>query len=146
LGAVKAFNYRQDKFETGIVEYTGGRGVDVILDMSGGRYSARNLEALARRGRMVHLSPGDGVDFSAPLRMIMAKEAKITGSLLRPLPMDEKSVIAHKLRAIMWPLLNAGKIKPVIREVFELTQAAAAHAAMETESHSGKLILDCAIG
>jgi putative PIG3 family NAD(P)H quinone oxidoreductase len=142
LGAVKAFNYRQDKFEKGIVEYTAGRGVDVILDMSGGRYSARNLEALARRGRMVHLSPGDGVDFSAPLRMIMAKEAKITGSLLRPLPIEEKSLIAHKLRAVMWPLLNQGKIKPVIREVFELTQAASAHAAMEHESHSGKLMLN----
>jgi putative PIG3 family NAD(P)H quinone oxidoreductase len=144
LGAVKAFNYRRDKFETGVVEDTAGRGVDVILDMSGGRYSARNLEALARRGRMVHLSPGNGVDFIAPLRMIMAKEAKITGSLLRPLPIEEKSLIAHKLRAIMWPLLNQGKIRPVIRSVFELTQAASAHAAIEAEDHSGKLILNCA--
>lgn len=142
LGAVKAFNYRQDAFEKGIIEYTAGRGVDVILDMSGGRYSARNIEALARRGRLVHLSPGDGADFVAPLRMIMAKEAKVTGSLLRPLPIEEKTLIAHRLRAVIWPLINQGKIKPVIRHVFALTEAAAAHAAMEGESHSGKLILN----
>jgi NADPH:quinone reductase-like Zn-dependent oxidoreductase len=117
--------------------------VDVILDMSGGRYSARNLEALARRGRLVHLSPGDGAEFVAPLRMIMAKEAKVTGSLLRPLPIEEKSLIAHKLKAVVWPLLNQGKIKPVVREVFGLEQAASAHAAMEVESHSGKLMLTC---
>jgi len=144
LGALRAFNYRQDKFEKEIEKYTAGRGVDVILDMSGGRHSAQNLEALARRGRIVHLSPGDGADFIAPLRMIMAKEAKITGSLLRPLPIEEKTLIAQKLRAIVWPLLNLGKIKPVIRDAFGLTDAASAHAAMETASHSGKLILNCA--
>jgi putative PIG3 family NAD(P)H quinone oxidoreductase len=143
LGAVKAFNYRRDEFETGILDDTAGRGVDVILDMSGGRYSVRNLAALARRGRIVHLSPGDGAAFIAPLRLIMAKEAKITGSLLRPLPIEEKTLIAHRLKAVLWPLLNQGKIKPVIRKVFALTQAAAAHEAMEGEDHSGKLILDC---
>jgi putative PIG3 family NAD(P)H quinone oxidoreductase len=144
LGAAKAFNYRRDSFEKGVADCTGGRGVDVILDMSGGRYAARNLEALARRGRLVHLSPGDGADFTAPLRMIMAKEAKITGSLLRPLPVEEKSLIAQKLRAVIWPILSQGQIKPVIREVFALTKAASAHAAMEDADHSGKLILNCA--
>ncbi len=141
LGAVKAFSYRRDPFEKEILGMTAGRGVDVILDMSGGQYSVRNLEALAKRGRIVHLSPGDSADFVAPLRAIMAKEAKITGSLLRPLPIEEKTLIAHRLRAVVWPLLNQGKIKPVIREVFPLTQAASAHAAMEKQSHSGKLLL-----
>jgi len=143
LGAVKAFNYRQDQFETEIVDCTSGRGVDVILDMSGGRYSVQNLQALARRGRIVHLSPGDGADFTAPLRMIMAKEAKITGSLLRPLPIEEKTLIARRLQAVVWPLLNRGRIKPVIRQVFALSDVALAHAAMEASSHSGKLIVDC---
>ena len=144
LGATKAFNYRGDNFEEGIRARTGGRGVDVILDMSGARYSARNLEALAMRGRIVHLSPGDGADFSAPLRAIMAKEAKITGSLLRPLPNDEKSLIARDLRAHAWPLIASGHVRPLVRQVFALEDAALAHGAMEDEQHQGKLLLRCA--
>ena len=143
LGARDAFNYRSDTFAAGVRAATDGRGVDVILDMSGGRHSLRSLESLAYRGRIVHLSPGDGADFSAPLRLIMAKEARITGSLLRPLALTEKTRIAGELRQRVWPTLGNGRIAPLIRRVLPLRQAAEAHALMEAVDHAGKLILDC---
>jgi len=143
LGAAAVFDYREDDFVQGVLLVTGGRGVDVILDMSGGKYSEQNLIALARRGRMLHLSPGDGADFKVKLRDIMAKEAKITGSLLRPLPDCEKTLIAAKIRDHLWAHFTDATIKPVIRQVFPLREAAMAHAAMERADHYGKMILDC---
>lgn len=143
LGARDAFNYRSDTFAAGVLAATGGRGVDVILDMSGGRHSLRSLESLAYRGRIVHLSPGDGADFSAPLRLIMAKEARITGSLLRPLALTEKTRIAAELRQRIWPTIGSGRIAPQIHRVLPLRQAAEAHVLMEAADHAGKLILDC---
>jgi putative PIG3 family NAD(P)H quinone oxidoreductase len=143
LGAREAFNYRSDTFAAGVRAATHGRGVDVILDMSGGRHSLRSLESLAYRGRIVHLSPGDGADFSVPLRLIMAKEAKITGSLLRPLALTDKTVIAEELRQRIWPTIDNGQIKPQVYRVLPLRQAAAAHAIMDTADHAGKVILNC---
>ena len=143
LGAREAFNYRSDTFAAGVRAATHGRGVDVILDMSGGRHSLRSLEALAYRGRIVHLSPGDGADFSVPLRVIMAKEAKITGSLLRPLALIDKTVIADELRQRIWPTIDSGKIQPLVHRVLPLRQAALAHGVMEAADHAGKLLLDC---
>jgi putative PIG3 family NAD(P)H quinone oxidoreductase len=143
LGALEAFNYRADTFAAGVRAATQGRGVDVILDMSGGRHSLRNLESLAYRGRIVHLAPGDGAEFAVPLRLIMAKEAKITGSLLRPLALSEKSLIADELRHRVWPNIGARRIVPLVHEVLPLREAARAHAAMEAGDHAGKLILDC---
>lgn len=143
LGAREAFNYRSDTFATGVRTATQGHGVDVILDMSGGRHSLKSLESLAYRGRLVHLSPGDGADFSVPLRLIMAKEAKITGSLLRPLALTDKTVIAGELRQRIWPTIDSGKIQPLVHRVLPLRQAAEAHAIMEAADHAGKLILDC---
>jgi putative PIG3 family NAD(P)H quinone oxidoreductase len=143
LGAREAFNYRLDTFAAGVRAATQGRGVDVILDMSGGRHSLRNLESLAYRGRIVHLSPGDGADFSVPLRLIMAKEAKITGSLLRPLALTDKTVVADELRQRIWPTIEAGNIQPLVHRVLPLRQAAEAHAVMEAADHAGKLLLDC---
>jgi putative PIG3 family NAD(P)H quinone oxidoreductase len=143
LGAREAFNYRSDTFAAGVRAATHGHGVDVILDMSGGKHSLRSLESLAYRGRIVHLSPGDGADFSVPLRLIMAKEAKITGSLLRPLALTDKTVIANELRQRIWPTIEAGHIKPLVHRVLPLRQAAEAHALMEAADHAGKLILDC---
>jgi putative PIG3 family NAD(P)H quinone oxidoreductase len=143
LGAREAFNYRSDEFAAGVRAATHGHGVDVILDMSGGRHSLRSLESLAYRGRIVHLSPGDGADFSVPLRLIMAKEAKITGSLLRPLALTDKTVIAEELRQRIWPSIASGRIQPVLHRVLPLRQAAEAHAVMEAAEHAGKLILDC---
>jgi NADPH:quinone reductase-like Zn-dependent oxidoreductase len=143
LGATAVFDYRADDFVHGVRAATDGRGVDVILDMSGGKYSERNLAALAQRGRLLHLSPGEGADFSVKLRAIMAKEAKITGSLLRPLPDAEKTLIARKIRDHLWPQIAACRIQPVIRQIFPMREAAAAHAAMEQPDHFGKLLLDC---
>ena len=143
LGAREAFNYRSDTFAPGVRAATHGRGVDVILDMSGGRHSLRSLESLAYRGRIVHLSPGDGADFSVPLRLIMAKEAKITGSLLRPLALTDKTVIADELRQRIWPTIDSGKIQPLVHRVLPLRRAAEAHGIMEAADHAGKLILDC---
>lgn len=143
LGAIDAFNYAMDDFVERIRQATQGRGVDVVLDMAGVRYAAQNLQALARRGRVVHLSPGDGKEFCAPLRTVMAKEAKITGSLLRPLPLHEKVGIALELRRRIWPLILEGRFKPLVQRVFPLAQAGQAHAMMESGSLAGKIVLAC---
>ncbi|MGE0804132.1 MAG: NAD(P)H-quinone oxidoreductase [Burkholderiaceae bacterium] len=140
LGAAAAWNYRSDDFVAGARAATQGRGVDVILDMSGGCYNEQNLEALAHGGRIVHLSPGDGARFDAPLRLLMAKQAIVTGSMLRPLPADRKTAIARTLRARVWPLLGS-RIRPLIARVRPLAEAAAAHAEMESGDLMGKLIL-----
>ena len=141
LGAVKAFNYRSDDFAAGLIEATEERGIDVVLDMSGGQHTAASLRALARGGRIVHLSPGNGADFVAPLREIMAKQAKITGSLLRPLPEREKAAIAASLRKIAGPLAVAGRVRPGIHAVLPLAAAAKAHALVEEGAHVGKIVL-----
>ncbi len=142
LGARDAVDYRREDFVSVLRERTAGRGVDVILDMSGGRYSTQNVDLLARRGRLVHLSPGAGALFQAPLRAIMAKEAVVTGSLLRPLPNAEKAAIAERLRVVVWPLIAEGRVRPVVHRVFPLVQAAEAHRVMEAGEHIGKLVLD----
>jgi NADPH:quinone reductase-like Zn-dependent oxidoreductase/ketosteroid isomerase-like protein len=140
LGAVAAFDYRSD-FAAEVIESTDGHGVDVVLDMSGGLHTAASLRALARGGRILHLSPGSGADFVAPLREIMAKEARITGSLLRPLPERQKAQIAESLRKVAWPLVAAGRVRPVIHGVLPLAGAARAHALMEKGAHVGKIVL-----
>ena len=141
LGAREAFDYRDDDVVAGIRAATAGRGVDVILDMSGARHTAHDVEALARRGRLVHLSPGDGAELRAPLRTILAKELHVTGSLLRPLPDDEKGAIAAELRRAVWPLIEAGRVRPVVHAVLPLTEAAEAHRLMEQGRHVGKVVL-----
>jgi NADPH:quinone reductase len=143
LGAVRAFNYRQDDFVEGVLGATNGRGVDLILDMSGGRYSVLNIRALARRGRLVHLSPGNGADFQVPLRDLMAKEARVTGSLLRGLPDEEKTLIAQRLRDVAWPMVVSGGVRPLIHATLPLADAGLAHEAMEKGEHAGKFVLDC---
>lgn len=146
LGAREAVDYRREDFVAVLRERTAGRGIDVILDMSGGQYSAQNVELLARRGRLVHLSPGAGAQFQAPLRAIMAKEAVVTGSLLRPLPDAEKAAIADRLRTVAWPLIAEGRVRPVVHRVLPLTEAAEAHRVMEAGAHIGKLVLVTAAG
>lgn len=141
LGAAAAIDYHAQAFEEELLRLTNGRGVDVILDMAGTAYGARNLQALARRGRVVHLAPGDGADFSAPLRAIMAKEAKVTGSLLRPLPAEEKTLIARRLREVAWPLVAQDRVRPLIEAVLPLAEAAEAHRRLESGAVAGKLLL-----
>lgn len=139
FGAVRAINYRDERFVEVIREVTGGRGVDLILDMAGTAYAEQNLDALAFKGRIVHLAPGSGA-YSPPLAKIMAKRACITGSRMRPVPVAEKAAIAAELRRVVWPLLGA-KIRPVVDSAFPLVEAAAAHAAMERGAHIGKILL-----
>jgi NADPH:quinone reductase len=141
LGASAAFDYRSDDLAASVLDATGGHGVDVVLDMSGGQHTAASLRALARGGRIVHLSPGGSADFVAPLRDIMAKEARVTGSLLRPLPEREKAAIADRLRKVSWPLVAAGRVRPVIHAVLPLAAATEAHALMEAGRHIGKIVL-----
>ncbi|WP_234197292.1 NAD(P)H-quinone oxidoreductase [Pseudacidovorax sp. NFM-22] len=142
LGAAAAFDYRTQDWVQAALDWTDGRGVDVVLDMAGAAHAARNVQVLARRGRLVHLSPGDGADFVAPLRPILAKELRITGSLLRPLPLAEKALIAERLRAVALPLVAAGRVRPWVSEVFPLAEAAQAHARLESGQAMGKLVLE----
>lgn len=112
-----------------------------VLPMSGGKYSAANVKALARRGRIVHLSPGEDAALQVPLRALMAKEAVVTGSLLRPLPDPEKTAIAERLRVVVWHLITGRRVRPVVHQCFALRQAQQAHRAMEAGAHMGKIAL-----
>lgn len=141
LGAVGAFNYRTHDFVAALLEQTDARGVDAILDMSGGMYAERNLDALARRGHILHLSPGNGARFDVPLRAIMAKEARVTGSLLRSLPDAEKAAIARELLRSLWPMLQTKRVQPIIHATLPLTEVAQAHTMMEAGEHIGKIVL-----
>lgn len=143
LGAEIAIDYRTEDFVRRAKEATDGRGVDLILDMIGGDYCPRNLEALAVEGRCVQiaLQHGPKVDgFS--LLPIMLKRLTLTGSTLRPRSVEEKAVIAAELRAKVWPLLEAGAIAPVMDSTFPLRQAAEAHARLESGRHVGKIVLE----
>ncbi|MEO8680147.1 MAG: NAD(P)H-quinone oxidoreductase [Vicinamibacterales bacterium] len=142
LGATKCFNYRTDDWVALTRKATDGRGVDVVLDIVGGDYIPRNLEALAMEGRLVQIaflkSPKAEVDFS----LIMRKRLWVTGSTLRPRSPEEKGVIARQLLANVWPLLEQQKVKPIIHKVFPFAQAADAHRLMESSTHIGKIVLD----
>jgi putative PIG3 family NAD(P)H quinone oxidoreductase len=140
LGAERAINYREQDFVTGVHDATVGHGADIILDMVGGGYAEKNLAALAKDGRIVHLSSGNQPDFSAPLRLIMEKRAIVTGSLMRPLEPARKRVVAEALRARIWPVLGT-KIRPLMDQTFPLARAGDAHARMEAGLHAGKILL-----
>lgn len=142
LGALRAFDYRTDDFAAGVLAATGGHGVDVVLDMSGGRHARPNLQALAHGGCIIHLSAAADACFDAPLRLIMEKQARVTGSLLRPLPDAVKATIAHELERVLWPRIESGAVRPVIHATLPLAQAAEAHRLMEAGQHAGKLVLD----
>ena len=142
LGAQQAINYRTADFVEAVHQLTDGKGVDLILDMVGGSYVARNLEALATDGRLVQIGFMSGestahVDF----RRILTRRLTITGSTLRPRTVEEKGQIAAALRTEVWPLLVRGVVKPVIHRVFPLANAADAHRLMESSEHVGKIVL-----
>ncbi len=146
LGAVAAFDYQDPHFAAQVLTATQLLGIDVVLDMSGGRHSAANLRLLAHRGRIVHLSPGEGAHFDAPLRDIMAKQAMVTGSLLRPVPVQDKTAMAQRLRERIWPQVMDGALRAVVHHRYALADAAQAHADMERGEHIGKLVFDLALG
>ncbi|MES2264389.1 MAG: NAD(P)H-quinone oxidoreductase [Pseudomonadota bacterium] len=141
LGAECGINYRSEDFAQIAKELTDGRGVDVILDMVGGDYLARELSCLADDGRIAIIALLGGAKAQVDLGQVLRRRLTITGSTLRPRPVAFKAMIAAQLRARVWPLLEAGKIKPVIHEIFPLDQAASAHALMESSTHVGKIML-----
>jgi putative PIG3 family NAD(P)H quinone oxidoreductase len=141
LGAERAINYRDADFVAVVGELTGGRGVDVVLDMVGGDYFARNIEALAVEGRLVEIATLHGVKAEVNIQTIMARRLTITGSTLRPRPVADKAAIAGQLRRHVWPLLESSIVRPIVHETFPLRDAAAAHRMMESSVHVGKLLL-----
>ncbi len=142
LGADAAINYRETDFFGSVREFTGGRGVDVVLDMVGGPYFARNLASLAKDGRLSIIAVSNGyLAEQVDLRPIMLRRLRVMGSTLRPRSAAEKAEIAADLRREVWPLLDAGQVRPVIEAVFPMEQAAEAHALMERGSHIGKIVL-----
>jgi NADPH2:quinone reductase len=141
LGAARGINYRDDDFVAVLKELTAGRGVDVILDMVGGDYLERDVQALASDGRIVVIATQRSSSANLDLRSLMAKRAHITGSMLRPRPVSFKDQIKAQLLSRVWPLLADGTIRPVVDRVFGFEEAPAAHAYMESGANMGKLVL-----
>ena len=141
LGAERAINYKTEDFAPIVKELTGGKGVDVVLDMVGGDYVAREVSCLADDGRIVIIALLGGAKANVDLGQVLRRRLTITGSTLRPRPVAFKAQIARELRERVWPLLAAGQIKPVIYKTFALEEAAAAHTLMESSAHVGKIML-----
>jgi putative PIG3 family NAD(P)H quinone oxidoreductase len=147
LGAERGINYRTEDFAAVVNELTSGRGADVILDIIGAEYFARNIAALAVGGRLVEIGMmGGKTTASVDLGDVLRRRLTVTGSTLRPRSVAEKGAIAAALRREVWPLLEAGQVKPVIYRTFPLDDAAAAHRLMESSEHIGKIVLTTRIG
>jgi NADPH2:quinone reductase len=141
LGASMAVNYRSTDWVQACKQATDGRGVDLVLDMVGGDYVARNLEVLAMEGRLVQIAFLKSSKVELDLMPVMRRRLTITGSTLRPRSAEEKGAIAAELAAHVWPLLEQGTVKPVIHAQFPLERAADAHRMMEDSQHVGKIVL-----
>jgi NADPH:quinone reductase len=141
IGADLGVNYHNEDFVERTLAATGGRGADVILDMIGGDYVERNYAAAAVEGRVVQIAYMQKPKAVVDLRPLMQKRLHHTGSTLRPRSPGEKAVIAEALRSKVWPLLEAGRCKPIIDSVFPLSEAAKAHQRMESSAHIGKIVL-----
>lgn len=142
LGADHAIHYKTQDFVREVADLTGGRGVDVVLDMVAGPYVARELDCLAEDGRLVIIAVQGGVNAEVNAGQVLRRRLTLTGSTLRPRPVAFKAAIAASLRQHVWPLLASGAIRPVVFRVFPAAQAADAHALMESNQHIGKLLLD----
>jgi len=141
LGADHAINYKDEDFVYVVNESTGGKGVDVILDMVGGDYIARDIKALAEDGRLSFIAFLGGPKAEVNFAAVMMKRLTITGSTLRARPVAVKAALAAELKAKVWPLLEAGTVAPVMAARFPLAEAARAHALMESSGHIGKIVL-----
>ncbi len=142
LGADVAMNYREQDFVAEAKAATGGRGVDVILDMVAGDYIGRGVQALAENGRLALIAVQGGVKSEIDAGLVLRKRVTITGSTLRPRSAAFKAGLARSLRDKVWPLIEAGQIKPVIYRELPAAQAADAHALMESNQHIGKIVLN----
>jgi putative PIG3 family NAD(P)H quinone oxidoreductase len=141
LGAARAINYKTEDFVKEAKALTEGRGVDVVLDMVGGDYIARNIDVLAPEGRLVFIAFQTGVKAQINFLPIMTKRLTLTGSTLRSRDVGFKSAIARELENKVWPLISAGTIRPIIYETFPLSEAADAHRLLEEDRHIGKIVL-----
>jgi NADPH2:quinone reductase len=144
LGAERGINYRSEDFVEVVKSLTGGKGANVVLDMVAGPYVNRELQCLADDGRLVIIALLGGATGEINFGEVLRRRLVITGSTLRPRPVTFKRHIAQQLRTQVWPLLESGRIKPVIYKTFSLEQAADAHALMETSTHVGKIMLQVA--
>ena len=144
LGAERAIDYRTEDFVAVVRELTGGKGVDIVLDMVGGDYIPRNIDCLAVDGRHVSIAFLQSPKVTVNLFPVMIKRLTLTGSTLRPRSVADKGAIARSLRAKVWPLLEQGTVGPVIHASFPLEHAAEAHALMESSRHIGKIVLSTA--
>jgi putative PIG3 family NAD(P)H quinone oxidoreductase len=140
-GAAEAINYKTEDFVARVMDITGGRGVDIVLDMVGGDYVPRNLECLAEEGRHVSIAVQRGAEVKVPLWQVMRKRLVLTGSTLRARNTAFKSLVADELARTVWPFVEQGRLKPVIDSTFPLADAAEAHRRMESGEHVGKIVL-----
>ncbi len=141
LGAAKAINYRTQDFVEAVKDFTGGKGVDIVLDMVGGDYLPRNLQCLAEDGRHVSIAVQRGAKAEIPIWEIMRRRLTLTGSTLRGRDRDFKAMVADELSRLVWPHVEEGRLRPVIDRSFPLAQAAEAHRRMEAGDHVGKIVL-----
>jgi NADPH2:quinone reductase len=141
LGAEHAINYKTHDFQAEVKRLTGGHGVDVILDMVAGNYVAKEIECLSEDGRLVIIAVQGGVKSEINAGLVLRRRLTLTGSTLRARPVAFKAAIAQALRKNVWPLIEQGRIKPVIHSTFAAADAAQAHALMESNQHVGKIVL-----
>ena len=144
IGADLAINYRTEDWPARVAEFTAGRGVDVLLDMVAGPYMQLNMDSMARDGRYAIIAFLQGPTAELNMRVVLAKRLTITGSTLRPQTTEEKAQIAAGLASDVLPLLESGRVRPIIYRSFELADAAAAHTLMESSEHMGKIVLTVA--
>lgn len=142
LGAARGIDYKSEDFVAVVREATDNQGVDVILDIVGAKYLARNLEAAAVEGRVVVISLMSGAKTEINLGTILSKRLTLTGSTLRIRSVEQKALVAQAVHHNVWPLIAAGRVKPVVHATFPLDQAAEAHRLMESSQHIGKIVLE----
>jgi NADPH2:quinone reductase len=141
IGADHAINYKAMDFAPEVKRLTGGKGANVVLDMVAGDYLGREVDCLAEDGRLAVIAVQGGVSSQIDAGLLLRKRLTITGSTLRPRSVAYKTMLARELQAKAWPLLEAGRVKPVIHQVFPAAKAAEAHALMESSTHVGKIVL-----
>lgn len=141
LGAAVAINYRSDDFSEAVRRETSGAGVDVVLDIIGGDYFPRNLECLGLNGRLVQIGVIGGARSTIDLTRVLQRRLTITGSTLRARTVEEKGNLAREVEANAWPLIESGRVRPIIDRSFPLDQAANAHRRLESSEHIGKIVL-----
>jgi NADPH:quinone reductase len=141
IGADRAINYKTEDFVAAAREATGGKGIDVTLDMVGGDYTERNIAAAAEEGRIVQIAVLGGAEVKINIARVMMKRVTLTGSTLRPRTREAKAGFARALEAKVWPLLASGKVRVVMDSTFPLAKAADAHRRLESGAHVGKVVL-----